>query len=214
MRLWFARIAGLSRLGKLFLIAGALLVVAGAALALNPGRGARLAESLPGAATLPGAADAGYQLRPNHAADKCLAETQEWYWLFAGQKNMLWDCTTDRNRIWYFQETATGSEVYTIFARVSPTRADGGPGPLERRYLDVANHSQLSGADVITYSATGSINQQWYLVGGSAGLYYIMSANSKLCLGVRDGNAANGAAIVQLTCDASDESQRWGLYTQ
>ncbi|WP_433252600.1 RICIN domain-containing protein [Streptosporangium sp. CA-135522] len=76
--------------------------------------------------------------------------------------------------------------------------------------LDVYGGSTRNGADVIQWTCTGGLNQDWSLVATDSGYYTIEAAHSGKCLDVYGGSTRNGADAIQWTC-AGTPNQQWKL---
>jgi len=75
-------------------------------------------------------------------------------------------------------------------------------------YLDDLDWSLHERQEVIAYPGGGSGCEQWHLRYVGDGYYTIINRHSGLCLEVLDGNTADGAGVVQMMVDESDE-QLW-----
>ncbi len=63
--------------------------------------------------------------------------------------------------------------------------------------INVVNHSTLSPANLISYNASGDINEQWYLEYAGDGYYYIRNRESALYLTAEKRSSMAGAKLVQ-----------------
>lgn len=77
-------------------------------------------------------------------------------------------------------------------------------------HLDDLEWSLDEGQQVIIYAGGGSGCEQWHLRYVGDGYYTIINRHSGLCLEVLDGNTADGASVVQMKVDESDE-QLWKI---
>ncbi|MGW1271598.1 RICIN domain-containing protein [Streptomyces sp. NPDC002491] len=76
--------------------------------------------------------------------------------------------------------------------------------------VDVSGASMSAGANVVQWSDTGALNQNWRFVPVGDGSYEIVSRNSALLVDVSGGVTTDGANIVQ-SSDSNAASQRWTL---
>ncbi|MER6563658.1 RICIN domain-containing protein [Streptomyces sp. NPDC001027] len=76
--------------------------------------------------------------------------------------------------------------------------------------VDVSGASMSAGANVVQWSDTGALNQNWRFVPVGDGSYEIVSRNSALLMDVSGGVTTDGANIVQ-SSDSNAASQRWTL---
>ncbi|MFE9452416.1 RICIN domain-containing protein [Streptomyces sp. NPDC006739] len=76
--------------------------------------------------------------------------------------------------------------------------------------VDVSGGSKSAGADVIQWSDTGALNQNWRFVPVGDGSYKIASRNSDLLMDVVNAATTDGANIVQ-SSDNNVADQRWTL---
>ncbi len=235
MKTLSARIAGLSRLTKTLLAAGgallALVIIAGVALAMNPALSARLTGKLAGEAANivypPGWVDIAeanklrveedkantYKLQPAHAVNTSLWLTHETFYFVPTRASWveLWEWDTDPvhiyNRLWRFTLVDATEGYFNIWTWDGSNRSSS-----SMHYLAVYNDSKSAGADVIVWTQAGGNNHQWKLIGAGGGAYQIQSRSSGLCLAIRDAGLTNGSALIQTTCDSTQNNQRWGLY--
>jgi hypothetical protein len=80
----------------------------------------------------------------------------------------------------------------------------------ETYHLDDLDWSLNEGQRVIIYADGGSGCEQWHVRYVGDGYYTIINRHSGLCLEVLDGNTADGASVVQMKVDESDE-QLWKI---
>lgn len=80
----------------------------------------------------------------------------------------------------------------------------------ETYHLDDLDWSLNEGQRVIIYAGGGSGCEQWHVRYVGDGYYTIINRHSGLCLEVLDGNTADGASVVQMKVDESDE-QLWKI---
>ncbi|MGW1749142.1 RICIN domain-containing protein [Streptomyces sp. NPDC002092] len=76
--------------------------------------------------------------------------------------------------------------------------------------VDVSGGSMSAGANVIQWTDTGAVNQNWRFVPVGDGSYEIVSRNSALLMDVSGGATTEGASIVQ-SSDNNVADQRWTL---
>ncbi|MEY9874589.1 hypothetical protein ABH931_004089 [Streptacidiphilus sp. MAP12-33] len=76
--------------------------------------------------------------------------------------------------------------------------------------LDDPGRSMSTGTQLITWTPSGSTNQQWQFTQQSDGSYQIVSAQSGLCMDDNGGFTAPGTAVIQWTCTGS-ANQHWQL---
>ena len=77
-------------------------------------------------------------------------------------------------------------------------------------HLDDLDWSLDEGKEVIIYPGGGSGCEQWHVRYVGDGYYTIINRHSGLCLEVLDGKTTDGASVVQMMVDESDE-QLWKL---
>lgn len=76
--------------------------------------------------------------------------------------------------------------------------------------LDVYGGSGSDGAEIIQWTATGAVNQEWVLVQGADGWVTIMSMGSGKVLDVTGGQTSDGARVVQWPSTGAT-NQQWQL---
>ncbi|MFE3852092.1 RICIN domain-containing protein [Streptomyces griseorubiginosus] len=76
--------------------------------------------------------------------------------------------------------------------------------------VDVSGGSMSAGANVIQWTDTGALNQNWRFVPVGDGSYEIVSRNSALLMDVSGAATTDGASIVQ-SSDTNVANQRWTL---
>ncbi|MET7691277.1 RICIN domain-containing protein [Streptomyces sp. NPDC005483] len=76
--------------------------------------------------------------------------------------------------------------------------------------IDVSGGSMSAGANVIQWTDTGAVNQNWVFSPVGDGSYEIVSRNSGLVMDVSGGVTTDGANIVQ-SSDTNVANQRWTL---
>ncbi|MFE0647058.1 RICIN domain-containing protein [Streptomyces sp. NPDC059534] len=79
--------------------------------------------------------------------------------------------------------------------------------------LDNPDHSTTAGTQLITWTPTGSANQNWNLTRGTDGSYTLVNAESGLCADIEGGSTAAGAKVIQWACTGG-QNQRWNLTRQ
>jgi hypothetical protein len=76
--------------------------------------------------------------------------------------------------------------------------------------VDVSGASMSAGANVIQWTDSGALNQNWRFVPVGDGSYEIVSRNSALLMDVSGAATTDGASVVQ-SSDTNAASQRWTL---
>ncbi|WNM32583.1 RICIN domain-containing protein [Streptomyces sp. Li-HN-5-11] len=76
--------------------------------------------------------------------------------------------------------------------------------------VDVSGGSMSAGANVLQWTDSGAVNQNWRFVPVGDGSYEIVSRNSGLLMDVSGGVTTDGANIVQ-SSDTNAANQRWTL---
>ncbi|MFF3967380.1 RICIN domain-containing protein [Streptomyces griseorubiginosus] len=76
--------------------------------------------------------------------------------------------------------------------------------------VDVSGASMTAGANVIQWTDSGAVNQNWVFAPVGDGSYEIVSRNSNLLMDVSGGVTTDGANIVQ-SSDSNVSNQRWTL---
>ncbi len=74
--------------------------------------------------------------------------------------------------------------------------------------LDDPASSTTTGTQLITWTPTGSPNQQWAFTQQADGSYQLVNGASGLCADVAGNSTTAGAAVVQSTCTGAD-NQHW-----
>jgi uncharacterized repeat protein (TIGR03803 family) len=77
-------------------------------------------------------------------------------------------------------------------------------------YLSILGASLSNGADVVQWSSTGSLDQEWTLKLVGNGIYQITDVNSGLLMGVLGASTDEGASVVQWQATGSLD-QEWQL---
>src|SRR6266540_3639909 len=73
---------------------------------------------------------------------------------------------------------------------------------------DVAEASQVDGAQVVQWVLTGAANQRWETEASLDGYYRFKSSNSGKCLNVIKASGEDGAQVIQNTCGGTP-SELW-----
>ncbi|PIM69378.1 carbohydrate-binding protein [Streptomyces sp. JV178] len=76
--------------------------------------------------------------------------------------------------------------------------------------IDVSGASKSAGANVIQWTDSGAVNQNWRFAPVGDGSYEIVSRNSGLLMDVSGASTADGATVIQ-SSDTNAASQRWTL---
>jgi coenzyme F420-reducing hydrogenase delta subunit len=76
--------------------------------------------------------------------------------------------------------------------------------------VDVLQGSTGNAAEIIQYTCTGAVNQQWQLRDLGNGYHNLVAQHSGKCLDVNNASTANNAAVIQYTC-GSGTNQQWQL---
>lgn len=115
-----------------------------------------------------------------------------------GTNVQQWSWLNNNCQKWVFTDTGSGNW------RISPLSSTG-------MALDVNGCSTSNNANVQLWSWLNNNCQKWQLVDMGNGYYQIKSLNSGKCLDVSGNSTADGANIVQYTCNSSSYNQQFSL---
>jgi hypothetical protein len=87
------------------------------------------------------------------------------------------------------------------------------PGTTGGKCLDSAGNTTADNAVSQLWTCHGNGNQRLSLVSVSAGVYNLKYKHSGKCIDIQNGSTANGARVVQLTCNSSRASQKLTIST-
>jgi hypothetical protein len=127
-------------------------------------------------------------------------------------KMIIWNCLGTKDQKWYNEPPVTNNDYWTFNAA-------------SNKCLTVQNASTSDNAAVIQYTCNHGTNERWayvkYSLGGGiipvtvAGHHYaidayyqIVNVKSGRCLTVKNGDIADGAALLQFDCN-SPGSNTW-----